>query len=252
MNRFMPVAAVLLLGVGGCASTVQQVSAGFHKPTGNYQLVVMKPDVVVSVLTAGGQHEPREDWSLKAQAYVLESLKEQQAKHGGTTQVVFASTDAQSDDLELAELTRLHAAVGDAIQLHKYTPGQALPTKNGKFDWTLGELATNFGAKSGYDYALFLHATDSFSSGGRVALQAVSMLGCVVGVCVMPEGGAQEAFVSLVDLKTGNIVWFNHLLTGVGDIRTHQGADAMVKKLLESMRDAKAPAKTTAKNKKRH
>jgi hypothetical protein len=244
MKRFMPVAAVLLLCVGGCTTTVQQASAGFHKPAGDYQLVVMKPDVVVSVLTAGGQLEAREDWSLAAREHVLESLKEQQAKHGGSTQVVFASTDAQSDDPELAELTRLHAAVGGSIQLHKYTPGQALPTKNGKFDWTLGELATNFGARSGYDYALFLHATDSFSSGGRVALQAVSMLGCVVGVCVMPAGGSQEAFVSLVDLKTGNVVWFNHLLTGVGDIRTRQGADAMVKKLLESMRDAKT-VKTT-------
>lgn len=218
-------------------------SNGFKKPSGDYRLVVMRPDIVVNVLTAGGQLEPREDWTNTAREHVLASLKDAQAKRGGSTEIIFASTSAQTDDLALTDLDRLHAAVGNSIIFHKYTPGQALPTKQGKFDWTLGELAVNYGKSSGYDYALFLHASDSFSSGGRVALQAVSMLGCVVGVCVIPPGGTQEAFVSLVDLKTGNVVWFNHLLSSVGDIRTRNGADAMVKKLLESMRDAKAPAK---------
>jgi hypothetical protein len=77
-----------------------------------------------------------------------------------------------------------------------------------------------------------------------MALQAVSALGCVVGVCVMPFGGAQQAFVSLVDLKSGNIVWFNRLKSMVGDIRTREGSDAMVEKLLETMRDATAPKKS--------
>ena len=66
----------------------------------------------------------------------------------------------------------------------------------------------------------------------------MSVLGCVVGVCVMPNGGIQQAFVSLVDLKTGNVVWFNYLVSPVGDIRTPEGAAKMVDKLLETMRDA--------------
>jgi hypothetical protein len=246
-SRFMPIAAVLLISLTGCVPT-QMASSGFKKPSGDYRLVVMRPDIVVSVLTAGGQHERREDWTLTAREHVLASLKAAQAKRGGTTEVQFASTTAENDDLALTDLDRLHAAVGNSIILHKYTPGLALPTKQGKFDWTLGELAVNYGKSSGYDYALFLHASDSFSSGGRVALQAVGVLGCVVGVCVVPPGGTQEAFVSLVDLRTGNVVWFNHLLSSVGDIRTRAGADAMVKKLLESMRDAKAPKKRSNRN----
>lgn len=244
VTRFMPLAAALFLCLGGCAATTQQAGEGFKRPSGNYRLVVMKPDISVSVLTAGGMNEPREDWTVTSRDNVLASLKQQQAKRGGSTQVVFASTSAANDDPALAQLDRLHEAVGQSVLLHKYSPGGALPTKQGKFDWTLGKLATDYGAATGYDYALFLYARDSFSSGGRVALQAVGMLGCVVGVCVMPGGGIQQAFVSLVDLKTGNVVWFNHLVSAVGDIRTPEGADAMVNKLLETMRDAKAPKKS--------
>ena len=245
MSRLMPLFAALLLCLGGCAPTTQLARTGFKRPEGNYKLVVMKPDISVGVLTAGGLTEPREDWTVEASTNVLASLKAQQAKHGGTTQILFASNNASGDDPMLNDLYRLHAAVGNSILLHKYTPGSELPTKRGKFDWTLGKLATDYGSATGNDYALFLHAEDSFSSGGRVALQAVSVLGCVVGVCVIPEGGSQKAFVSLVDLKTGEVVWFNHLVSSVGDIRKRDGADKMVDKLLEKMRDAKPVKRST-------
>jgi len=244
VTRFAPFALLFALCLAGCASTSQQATTGFKRPNGNYRMVVMRPDISVSVLTAGGMNEPREDWTLTARDNILVALKKQQLKQGGTTQVVFASTNAADDDPMLSQLGRIHQVVGQSILLHKYTPGAALPTKKGKFDWTLGSLAADYGKSSGQDYALFLYARDSFSSGGRVALQAVSLLGCVVGVCVMPGGGIQQAFVSLVDLKSGEVVWFNHLVSGVGDIRTPEGAEAMVGKLLEKMRDAKAPEAT--------
>ncbi len=244
-GRSIPLSLVLVFCMAGCAATSQQASSGFKRPSGDYRLVIMRPDISVGVLTAGGLIEPREDWSLTARDNILVSLKKQQAKSGGTTQVVYASASASEDDATTNQLDRLHEAVGQAILFHKYTPGGALPTKKDKFDWTLGKLATDYGAATGNDYALFLYARDSFSSGGRVALQAMSMLGCIVGVCMMPGGGTQQAFASLVDLKTGNVVWFNHLISTVGDIRTPEGADKMVEQLLESMRDAKTKNKKT-------
>ena len=49
-----------------------------------------------------------------------------------------------------------------------------------------------------------------------------------------------------MDLKTGKVVWFNFLVSEVGDIRTRQGANDMVKRLLSGMHeepDAKGKAK---------
>jgi hypothetical protein len=232
----MPVLAVLFL-VAGCTTTRQQTSAGFVPPAGSYKLIVMRPDIAVSLLTAGGQLEQREDWTNTARDYVLASLRDQQAQRGGATQVALTRNEASSDEATVVQLNQLHEAVGQSVLFHKFSPGGALPSKKGKFDWTLGELAARYGSQSGYDYALFLYARDSFSSGGRAALQAVGFLGCMVGVCVIPAGGSQQAFASLVDLKTGNVVWFNFLQSAVGDIRTAKGADLLVTKLLESMNE---------------
>lgn len=237
VRRVMPVLAILLLSLAGCAAPKQQTSAGYVPPAGSYKLIVMRPDIAVSLLTAGGQLEQREDWTLTARDNVLASLRKQQAKRGGATQIALKSAEAGGDEPTTIELNKLHEVVGRSVLLHKFSPGLALPSKKDKFDWTLGELATQYGSQSGYDYALFLYARDSFSSSGRAALQAIGALGCIVGVCVIPSGGIQQSFASLVDLKSGNVVWFNYLVAAAGDIRTPVGADAMVTKLLEGMSD---------------
>lgn len=245
-TRYMPLAAVLLLCLGGCvtAPPTTQSSADFKRPEAGYKLVVMKPDIAVSVLTAGGLNEPREDWTTTARENVLMSLRAQQARRGGNATITMTS----GDDPALLELNRLHEVVGQSILLHKYTPYGALPTKADSFDWTLGKSARDFGASADYDYALFLYARDSFSSGGRQALQALGALGCIVGVCVLPQGGVQQAFASLVDLKSGNVVWFNHLVSMTGDIREKAGADDLVNRLLEPFNvDPKAARKSKSK-----
>lgn len=240
MKAHVALAFALVLGLSGCATTQQVSDESYQAPSSDYRLIVMEPDIQVGVLTAGGLLEPREDWTTQARGHVLRALQAQQRSRGGHINVATSPEEAGGDPQALVELTRLHTAVGNAIKLHKYT-GIALPTKRNSFDWTLGELAVDYGAASSYDYALFVHAQDSFSSGGRVALQAASFLGCIVGVCVMPQGGMQIAFASLVDLKTGQVVWFNVLTSTVGDIRTEEGAKEMIDELLASMQLGKTP-----------
>ncbi len=63
---------------------------------------------------------------------------------------------------EIADLERLHYAVGNSIALHKYS-GASLPTKRGKgLEYTLGEDAVSLGRRTGYDYALFLYAAGQY------------------------------------------------------------------------------------------
>ena len=231
-----PVLAILLLSLTGCVAPQQQLtSIGFVPPGGNPRIVVMRPDVAVDLLTAGGLLERREDWTNTARDNVLASLQALQARRGNKTHVAITRASAGGEDPTVTELTRLHEVVGQSVLMHKFSPQAELPTKDGVFDWTLGEIAVQYGRESGYDYALFLYARDSFSSSGRVALQAVGYLGCMVGVCAVASGGSQTAFASLVDLKTGDIVWFNYMKSPEGDIRTQEGADVLVWTLLDSM-----------------
>ena len=240
----------LLAGVclSACVQTRQFADVQFAPPQGDYKLLVMRPDVSVGSVTTGGMVEPRADWTETSRANLLAALRAQQASRGGNVLVLDRrdSLPGVSADI-IAELERLHNAVGNSIALHKYM-GHELPTKRHKgLDWTLGEDAVALGQKSGFDYALFMYAEDSFASTGRVALQVLGIAGCFVGFCAPNVGGGGEfAYASLVDLRTGKVVWFNVLdassqVAGIkmGDIRTPAGAAQMVDRLLARMKPGK-------------
>ena len=245
--RHLGIALALALSVpvAGCVQTRQFADLQFTPPQGDYRLLVMRPDVTVNSITTGGMAEPRADWTEQARANVIAALRAQQAARGGKVQILARRSDLQGVDEEtVANLERLHNAVGNSIALHKYL-GAYLPTKPRRgLDYTLGAEAVELGRKTGFDYALFMHAEDSIVSGGRVALQILGIAGCFVGFCA-PNigGGGQFAYASLVDLKTGEVVWFNVVQTGsqiagikMGDIRTPEGAAQLVERLTGRMK----------------
>src|SRR5271154_607942 len=223
--------AVLLCA---CVTTKSQVGSDYHPPSGPYRLIIVEPDVTAGVLTAGGVFDQRQDWTDQARSNIVTALQANQVAHGGDVKVAATPEESGWDPAALQDLVLLHRQVGRAIETYKYGP-QPLPTKANRFDWTLGEQAVAFGTATHYDYALFMRAQDSFASGGRRAEQAFGMLGCIVGVCVAVPGGSQIAFASLVDLKTGNVVWFNRMISATGDIRTPDGAGTLVDGLLSTM-----------------
>lgn len=237
------------LAVSGCVQTRQYADLQFTVPQGNYKLIVLRPDVSVGSLTTGGMVEPRADWTEQARSSITAALKKQQAARGGDVLFIERRTEVPGISAdELADIERLNFAVDQAIVIHKYL-GDYLPTKQGKgLDWTLGQDAVRLGEKSGYDYALFLHAEDQVASTGRIALGVIGLAGCFVGFCAPNIGGATQLdYASLVDLKTGQVVWFNVVKAGsqipgikFGDLRTPEGADQMVERLVGRMRPGKA------------
>ena len=249
--RHRGLALVTALGVAtaGCVQTKQYADLQFTPPQGDYKLLVLRPDVTVGSLTTGGMVEPRADWTDQARAAIVAALREQQAARGGKVTIIEHRNEIPGVTAdELADVERLNSAVDDSIVAHKYL-GDYLPTKRGKgLDWTLGQDAVRLGQKTGYDYALFLHGEDQVASGGRIALGILGLAGCVVGFCAPNIGGAQQLdYASLVDLKTGEVVWFNVVIAGsqvpgikFGDLRTPQGAAQMVDRLLGRMKPGDA------------
>ncbi len=239
-------AAALLLAasLGGCVQTRQYADLQFAPPQGDYKLLVLRPDVSVGSVAMGGVVEQRADWTDAARANLLAALRSQQAGRGGNLTIMERRNSLPTVPAQtVAELERLNFAVDSAIAQHKYS-GDRLPTKRRMgLDYTLGEDAIAFGRQTGFDYMLFLHAEDSIASTGRVAMQVLGVAGCFIGFCAPSGGGGQLAYASLVDLRTGEVVWFNVLQTGsqlpgvgVSDIRTPAGAGMMVERLLGRMR----------------
>ena len=96
--------------------------------------------------------------------------------------------------------------------MHTLAETTALPTKK-EFDWSLGSGTRALADEYDADYALFVTMRDSFASGGRAAL---IVFGAILGVGI--RGGSRYGFASLVDLRTGDIVWFNQLASGLGNV----------------------------------
>lgn len=247
--RKVGVALVLAisLATSACVQSRQYADVQFTPPQGDYRLVVMRPDVAVNSLTTGGMAQPRADWTEQARGNIIEALRAEEASHGGKVLILSKRSELPNVSAEeIADLERLHYAVGNSIALHKYS-GAALPTKRGKgLEYTLGEDAVSLGRRTGYDYALFMYAEDNIASTGRTALQVLGVAGCAIGFCAPSGGSNQFAYASLVDLRTGEVVWFNILQTGsqlpgvsFGDIRTQQGATQMVERLLGRMKAGK-------------
>jgi len=241
----LALALALSVPLSACVQMKQYADVQFTPPQGDYKLLVLRPDVTVGSLTTGGMVEPRADWTEQARQSIIAAIHAQQAARGGKVTILARRNELPGVSAEeVAEVERLFYAVGQSIVLHKYL-GEYLPTKRRRgLDWTLGEDAVRLGQKTGYDYALFLHAEDQVASTGRVMLGVLGAAGCLVGFCYPNVGGATQLdYAGLVDLKTGEVVWFNVVqasseIPGLkfGELRTPKGAAQMVDRLLGRMK----------------
>jgi hypothetical protein len=217
-----------LTAIGAQAETTPTFVA-IEKPASGTVVMSLKPKVSLSLLTAAGTKDPKVEWSDNAATYLNEAVDTAlKAKSYGITR-------ADSDQItapEAVQVLKLNQAVNDSITLNRL-PAYKLPTK-AKFEWTLGEGATRLipEAADGMAkarYALFLTAEGSYSSGGRAALA----VGAAIFGAAVPLGG-QYVQASLVDLNTGQVVWYEFTVVGAGtDIRTQEGATTLVTTLFK-------------------
>jgi hypothetical protein len=105
----------------------------------------------------------------------------------------------------------------------------ALPTKAGRMDWNFGDAMQPLREASGARYALFIWIRDSYASPERVAMMIA--LGALTGIVL--TGGAQIGYASLVDLESGQVLWFNRLARAYGDLREAEPARESVDALFE-------------------
>lgn len=198
-------------------------------------VVVIEPDLELSLVTAGGLEEPRRAWSEAARQHYPVEVARWLERKGIRPLPAFDLPDDLPADSRLGQLVRLHEAV--ALSIAVYTrKGSYLATKGDRLDWTLGEGVAELREATGADYALFSYIRDSYTSEGRAALRVLGVLaGLATGQLVDIGGGRQVAVATLVDLRTGQVVWFNLMARQTGDLRTSQGTADTVDELLEDL-----------------
>ena len=213
----------LALSGAACAQS-RNLAQGLSALPPNAKVAIIPTDIELFSLSAGGVPEPKADWTAAAHKHFKAALIEKKKSLGAT---IVELSEKDADDV--AEISALHAAIARAIALHHFGPGfMNLPTKGGKLDWSLGEPVRVIKEKTGADYALFSWIRDSYASAERVATMIVlAAFGIGIG------GGAQIGYASLVDLNTGQIVWFNRLQRASGDLREPEKAAETLNALLD-------------------
>lgn len=213
----------------------RNLAPGFVHRSAESRVVVVPADMELFALSAGGVAEPRADWTDAAHRHFRTALLARKDVVGD------APLELKEADLDaLGQLNALHGTVAEAVFVHHMLKLPALPTKNDALDWTLGEAVTPLRARTGADYALFFWVRDSYASAERkAAMVAMTIVGAAFGVGIIPTGGQQIGYASLVDLKTGRVVWFNNLVRASGDLREAQPAAETVEALLKTFPPAK-------------
>ncbi|MEN8260733.1 MAG: hypothetical protein ABFS02_09140 [Pseudomonadota bacterium] len=228
--RRIALSVICVALLSGCASVSKpylvDAESALLKPGA---VLLMKPDILLYELTAGGLREPKADWTEVAERYFSDALKTLLETKNRPV-VVYRSPTDDSEKLHAHnQLFSLYEAVGSTILRFKYGPVE-LPTKKGRFDWTLGEGVAALREGSGAGYALFVYIRDSYASAGRIAF---ALAAAYFGVLVPP--GSQVGFAALVDVDSGKIVWFNRMARSSGSLRGKDNAAETVGKLMEGL-----------------
>ncbi len=218
---------IFSLALAGCEVASFYTKGKLERGNKTAHVLLMTPDVQLYEVAAGGLVEPNAEWTAIAEKHIVTTLKEQLAKRKSRL-IIYHAPKADTGKARIhTQLIKLHNAVGKTILKHKFG-SRKLPTKEDKFDWTLGPQARILGHEFGADYALFVYLHDTYTSPGRVAAMVLALPRLVI----LP-GGKQVGFASLVDLETGDILWIRRLSRASGDLRTFSAAEESVKTLLK-------------------
>ncbi len=213
-----------LLVVCTAAWSQSNLAEGFKAIPPEARILLMPIDLELFSVSGGGVLEPRADWTDAAAKHMKSALL---ARKSSLRAASLELDERDADDF--AEVNALHAAIARSIAFHHFGPNNfRLPTKEGRLDWSMGEAVKPLKARTGADYALFTWMRDSYVSGERVAAVVIMAL---FGIAMAP-GGMQVGYASLVDLNTGQILWFNRLVRGSGDLREADKATETLDALL--------------------
>lgn len=211
----------------GCATTSYKATPPSPNLPENARVLLMPLDVQLFELTAGGLQEPKADWTAAAENHVHTALENFLSQKKDTVLRYERPQDNPEKSRMNEQLMKLHEAVGNSIMIHTYFAGYNLPTKKDSFDWSLGSGIQRINERYDAHAALFIFIRDSYASRGR---KAAMVLGALAGITI--TGGFQTGFASLVDLQTGDILWFGRLFRQTGDLRTPGPAYEAVSQLL--------------------
>ncbi len=226
---------IICLFIFGCVSAPYKMHPGFHKKIKEVKtLVIMPPAVNVYQITAGGLKEKMDTWTDQARQNVLKAIEDEINKKNDFKLTICDINSLDSKALEnLEETNALYEAVDTAIMVHAYGPGDNyFPEKEENFQYSLGREVKDISGSA--DIMLFVRGIDHITTSGRKAVMAGQIiLGALIGVAFVPQGGVTIVSIAIVDADTGSILWHSAQgSSGDYDLRKESSATRLIKSIL--------------------
>ena len=226
MIKYLIIMASVLM-LSACTTANPRVNSdNIARPSAGTRVLVVRPSVKLSMLTVAGVKEAKGDWSRDGADNIAAAMARAISNRALAPRTFDPNRVVSAQAIQVLKLNQ---AVGSSILDQEYGLTR-LTTKRGRFDWSLGEGAQVLGATYDADLALFITCRGTYSSDTRkVAMVAMAAMGQAL------PPGHQTVFASLVDLRTGKVVWFTTALVGFdADIRHPEGADRLAAALIKA------------------
>jgi hypothetical protein len=176
-------------------------------------ILILPIRVEVSETQPSGFSLLKAEWTRDAQRYVRAALDRVLAGHQPPLLDYQAPADPERQERH-AQVLLVQRLLQATIVMHRYTDGFALPTRP-RFEWSLGPGASLLGDGVEAQDAMFLDLKEH-----RPSRHFVNIAGLA---------NTYTGSVTIVDLATGDVRWFNH--EKAGDLTTATSTLATVKRL---------------------
>ena len=223
-----------LIFLSGCAGIPIRTNPQHENYFSITKTIALMPiEVEANKITAGGVPERMDEWEEQIRSLLKQAIKKKIEIFPNINLKVLEKSDLNTNFKEfLDEENGLYRAVAQSIISHTYVPGSIFPHKLNNFDYTLGSEINYINEFVETDSLLFVGGERTFWTGGRIFLATWGyLLGAVTGVYAVPQSVPDWLAISLVDTKTGNIIWFKFIgqpNTQIGDLRKSEVVEQTV------------------------
>lgn len=233
-KRWMAVCFAVAM-LAGCATqpskTVVHESVTKNGQSMPKRVLFLPADIRLHELSAGGVAEKVDAWTTEASATATRVVNDI-----STSRKPFELTESPTLSPEEKAILDEHIALYDSVagsaHLARSSMFEAWRERSKTFDYTLGPGLKALADRTNVDAALIVSGSDYISSGGRKAAMLMgAVLGAFTGVVIVPGGGISFVSVGVVDLRTGNLIWYGTDQAGNTDFRSEADLRGMIEKL---------------------
>lgn len=222
-----------LVCLTGCTPLTYRTNASFDTYfKAKKKVAVLMPDMKIFKLTAGGVDQYQDDWSANSAFHMEQELRKELATFDSIDFVFLDPTALSDAQRQFVDRERsIFYTVAYSVVTHTYEPEMLFKHKVKAFDYTLGEELSEFNTVENVDAILFVNGRNYIWTAGRASLAFLSVaVSAFTGVYIPVPAGKEWLTASLVDVNSGDVLWFNYLPLP-GDMRMEKTVRRLSKRL---------------------